>query len=65
MYFWLRVLDLNQRPQGYEPCELPTALTRVILFVKYICYVFNSYRLTIAMWYITGVFFLSSHTETY
>lgn len=30
MYFWLRVLDLNQRPQGYEPCELPTALTRVI-----------------------------------
>jgi hypothetical protein len=26
---WLRGLDLNQRLQGYEPCELPAALPRV------------------------------------
>ncbi len=25
---WLRRLNLNQRPQGYEPCELPTAPLR-------------------------------------
>ena len=25
---WLRGLDSNQRPQGYGPCELPTALPR-------------------------------------
>ena len=24
---WLQLLDSNQRPQGYEPCELPTALS--------------------------------------
>ena len=24
---WLQRLDLNQRPQCYEPCELPTALS--------------------------------------
>src|SRR6185312_5299349 len=24
---WLRGLDLNQRPQGYEPCELPGCST--------------------------------------
>lgn len=25
---WLRRSDSNRRPQGYEPCELPTALPR-------------------------------------
>lgn len=25
---WLRGIDSNYRPQGYEPCELPTAPSR-------------------------------------
>ena len=34
VYNWLRGPDLNQRPSGYEPDELPTALPRVIKLDK-------------------------------
>ncbi len=29
-FLWLRGRDSNPEPQGYEPCELPIALPRVM-----------------------------------
>ena len=31
---WLRELDSNQRPQGYEPCELPSAAIPLYIMKK-------------------------------
>lgn len=33
-FVWLRESDSNRRPQGYGPCELPTALSRDGCFKK-------------------------------
>lgn len=40
---WLRGLDLNQRPLGYEPNELPTAPLRdvIVLWVQRYGFLFN------------------------
>ena len=32
LFYWLRGLDLNQRPSGYEPDELPSAPPRDMHF---------------------------------
>ena len=34
---WLRGLDLNQRPMRYERIELPTALPRKIIMLRFLC----------------------------
>ncbi len=31
---WLRGWDSNPQPQGYEPCELPIALPRVVKILR-------------------------------
>ena len=33
--FWLRGRDSNPEPQGYEPCEMPISLPRVMISNRY------------------------------
>ncbi|ESE42745.1 bacteriophage replication protein [Shewanella decolorationis S12] len=43
---WLRELDLNQRPSGYEPDELPScSIPRPILMIYKIGYPFEYHHL--------------------
>ena len=50
---WLREKDLNQRPRGYEPRELPAALSRDISVIFTVLYYF-----TILIYFLQVYFYI-------